>query len=141
MNESGRVRLLRELYDVLDFKALAEGRLDERFPHYAQPDFALIPPAQYPDEDEHRGIEGVKAFFRMMTGVWDEWDFEPEEFRERGDVVVALVRLHARGKESGVELDVAPAHLWRFDGAAASSMTVYLDRAEALADAGLESPS
>jgi ketosteroid isomerase-like protein len=140
VSESDRVRLLRELYEILDFKALADGRLDDRLAPYARPDFVLSPPPQYPDVGEYRGIEGVKAFFRMMTGVWDEWSFEPEDFRERGDVVVVLVHLHARGKESGVELDIDPTHLWRFEGAQPTGMRVFLDRAEALAAAGLESP-
>jgi ketosteroid isomerase-like protein len=134
-----RVEILRDWYEIFEFRSVAEGGLDEWFARHSLPGFVVIIPDAYPDTSELRGAGGVRAFFRMLAEAWEDWTFDPEEFIECGDVVLVKVRLCARGRESGVSLDRRTAHVWRFDGDQAESMQVFLDRAEAMETAGLES--
>lgn len=136
---SSRTEILQELYAGFDFKAVAAGEFDEQIQSFARSDFVFTPPEQYPDSGEQRGIEGVKAFFGMLAEVWDQWWFKPEDFVESGDHVVVFVKLHAVGKGSGVAVETTAAHVWQFSGEEAIACRVYLNRAEGLAAAGLES--
>jgi uncharacterized protein len=58
------------------------------------------------------GREAVGKFFESFGEAFEELRFEPEEIFESDDRVVAIVRLVARGRGSGVELEVRPAHIW-----------------------------
>jgi hypothetical protein len=61
-----------------------------------------------------RGRAGIRRF-------WDEWQalwnlrIEITEIRDLGETVVALGRVQARGKTSGVELESPVAYVCDFD--------------------------
>jgi ketosteroid isomerase-like protein len=61
--------------------------------------------------------------------------FEVEEVRDFGSAVIALLHERARGKASGVEVDIKPAFLHRFRDDKLVWVRAYLDRDQALADA------
>lgn len=52
------------------------------------------------------GHDGLKRFLTDMTGEWDRVRFEIEETRDCGEQVVGMGRFLARGRASGVEIDV-----------------------------------
>jgi ketosteroid isomerase-like protein len=131
------VQELRRLYPTWEFRRQAAGEFDDVFRALAHPDFEIRLPAAYPDLDEVRGLEGVNALFRGFGQVWDEWRFEPELLFDGGDRAVVYLTLVARGKGSGAETATRGAHLWRLRGERFSRVEVYLDREEALAEAGL----
>lgn len=134
---SARSERLRELYEAFDFRSAAEGELDRLAEAYLRPDFELHPPPIYPDAGVYRGLDEVRGFFQMLTDVWGEWRIEPEQITEAGDQAVVLVRLHARGKESGATTETPAAHLWDFDGDRAVRLQVFIDPDDAFAAAGL----
>ena len=41
-----------------------------------------------------------------------EFEIELEEVHERGDTVVAVIRQHGKGMQSGAEVEIRIAHLW-----------------------------
>jgi ketosteroid isomerase-like protein len=65
--------------------------------------------------------------------------FEIQEVRDLGSEVIALLHERARGKASGVEVDIRPAFVYRFRSDKIVWARAYLDRSKALADAGLSS--
>jgi ketosteroid isomerase-like protein len=128
---------LRALYEGFDFRSAAEGKLDRLFERHLRSDFELHPPPIYPDTGIYRGLEEVRDFFQMLTDVWGEWRIEPERMTEAGNRTVVIVRLHARGRESGASTETSAAHLWDFDGDRAARLEVFIDPDDAFAAAGL----
>jgi ketosteroid isomerase-like protein len=94
----------------------------------------------YPIEENRtptRGIEAALWNRNQWLDTWEEHRLDVEEVIENGDSVVASVHIQARGKASGVEVDVRfYAQMKVRDG-----KIVYIydheDRAEALEAAGL----
>lgn len=54
----------------------------------------------------YHGHEGVRRFIAELEEDWDEVRFEVEEIRDLGAQGVGSGRFKARGRASGVELDV-----------------------------------
>jgi ketosteroid isomerase-like protein len=127
------VEVARKLYELFARRDIAAA-----FPDYAHPEFEFRVPPAYPDAPEvFRGPAGVEDWMAMIDEAWAEWQFEPERYLEAGSTVVVLARLVAEGGSSGIHLEREVAHLWSFDKSRATSLRVYLDRAEALEAAGL----
>jgi ketosteroid isomerase-like protein len=91
---------------------------------------------------EYRGARGLAEGIADVDAMWQEWRQEVEDILDAGGGrVLVLLRLTARGRESGAPVD------WRWamlitlrDGKAIASRT-YVDRARALEAAGLAQPS
>ena len=88
-------------------------------------------------EGTYRGRDGVARAVHELLEFLDEFEAVPEEFIEAGDYVVVLVRLRGRARGSGVPVDGAFAHVWRFRGDKADLWHAYPDRREALKAVGL----
>src|SRR5437899_2096870 len=54
----------------------------------------------------YRGFDGLRDYQQMREETWESLEVELSETRERGDAIVAQGRLHARGRASGVQVDV-----------------------------------
>jgi ketosteroid isomerase-like protein len=95
----------------------------------------------FPIDENRTRVSGVEDAMRnrnQWLEAWDEHRFELEEVVEEGDSAVVLVRIVARGRASGVEVDVRfYAQVKVRDG-----KVVYIfdheDRAAALEAAGLQ---
>lgn len=87
-------------------------------------------------ETVYRGREEIRRF-------WDEWHavwgltIEVSEYRDLGDTVLTLGRLRARGKASGIELDVPVAYVGESEGGLIRRLRAYLDPQQALEAVGL----
>jgi ketosteroid isomerase-like protein len=84
-----------------------------------------------------RGFEGTMEWISDTRETWDEYSQELEEIIELGDVVVVVIRLSARGGESGVPVAQELAVVWRFEDGRAIEARSYTSREEALAAAGV----
>ena len=86
----------------------------------------------------YRGHEGVR---QMLADFAEDWTFarmDATDFREADDQVVMLGRLRARGRASGVDLDVPIGVVWTLrDGKVVRAKT-FSGQADALRAAGLE---
>ena len=52
------------------------------------------------------GHDGLERFLTEMTEEWEEVRFEIDETRDAGEQVVGIGRFRARGRASGVDLNV-----------------------------------
>jgi ketosteroid isomerase-like protein len=84
-----------------------------------------------------RGHDGVRQMLGDLQDAFDEIHIEASDIRDLGDRLVAIGRVHTRGKESGAELDSPQAFLVEFRNGKAISLQSYLDSQDALAAAGL----
>ena len=85
-----------------------------------------------------RGHEAVRAYMASLREDWETFRHEPEEFFDAGDKVVAYLHTYARGRGSGVVVEVPVAHVLTFEGGKCLGYVSYHDRAEAMRAAGLE---
>jgi ketosteroid isomerase-like protein len=128
--------LLRE-----GFEALSSG--DEgRILAFAHPEFETVVPPEFSAEpDTYRGHEGIRRYFKLFDDAMEDVRFEAERMWEAGDAVVALVRLTARGKQTGIAVEQRSAQVWTIrDGRALRAQT-FPELAEAFSAAGIEEPA
>jgi ketosteroid isomerase-like protein len=86
----------------------------------------------------YRGSEGVReGLMRDIFASFDELRFESSEIRDLGDRVLSIGFMHARGTESGVEIESPWAYLVRFEDGKAIWIGAYTDVGQALEAAGL----
>jgi hypothetical protein len=105
---SGRnVEIIRE-----GFEALSEGGVEALLP-LVHPEFEMTTPANLAAEpDTYRGPEGVRRYFDSFYEAMDEVRFEPAEFREAGERVIAPSTLTARGRATGIEAKQEVVLVW-----------------------------
>jgi ketosteroid isomerase-like protein len=106
-------------------------------------DFAAIPDVAHPDvvfdvsrnvfnPGAHQGIDGFLRFVEQIDEMWDDLQFEPEEFIDAGDSVVAAVRMSGKGRTSGARAEMRMFAIWTLrDGKVARVAGGYRSRAEA----------
>jgi ketosteroid isomerase-like protein len=84
-----------------------------------------------------RGHGAVRAYMASLRDEWESFRHEPEQFFDAGDKVVAFLHTYARGRGSGVDVEVPVAHVLTFQREKCLGYVSYHDRAEALRVAGL----
>ena len=90
-----------------------------------------------PDADQYRGHDGFLTWLGRWGSSWDAWRIEDPELRPGNeDVVVALFRMIATGKGSGIEMERADAVVYRLRDAKIVKVVYYNDQSEALEAAG-----
>jgi ketosteroid isomerase-like protein len=78
---------------------------DHTFPDESvHPDIEVISHGLMAGRPLH-GREGLRRFFRELDEEFAEFMVTAEEWREEGDRVGMLGRLHLRGRESGIPFD------------------------------------
>ena len=88
-------------------------------------------------EETYRGIDGFVQFLSRLSDAWEEFRWEPTEYREAGDQVVVYIQMTARGRGSGIELQQDMTHLCAIRDRKLVRHETFFDRAEALEAAGL----
>jgi ketosteroid isomerase-like protein len=83
----------------------------------------------------YRGHDGMRRYFEDVGRVWDELRVYPNEYRDLGETVVALGRIHGRG--GGMIIDRPTGWVWRFRAGKIVFGRVYASQEEALRAAGL----
>ena len=84
---------------------------------------------------------GRAAIRNLLADYFETWEYvrmKPEDFIEVGDDhVVVLLRIHLRGKGSGVEVEARTTNVWTMRDGKAVRVAVYNDKAEALEAVGV----
>jgi ketosteroid isomerase-like protein len=129
---ASNVEVIRRVVDAFNARDL------DRLLEDLQPDVELHPLRAQLEGKAYRGHEGIREMLADFDEDWEYVQLRPEEFRDAGDTVVVLGRLGARGRTSGVDLDVPMGFVWKLrDGKGAYAET-FSEPADALRDAGLE---
>ena len=101
------------------------------------PDIEIYSPPEYLNPGAFQGRAGFLEWLGRWLDAWESFSVEPHDFRAAGDDVVASVRQYAKGKDSGVEVEMDVAYLWTFHDGKATRFHLYPGLAEALEAAGL----
>jgi ketosteroid isomerase-like protein len=125
-------RLVRAGYDAFN-----EGNIDFLVEHL-DPNIEWVEPREVPGMRILGEPDGVRRYLEGFGELWEEFRIEPEElFVLDEERVLVLARLTARGKESGAPVEAGVAHLWTLRDGRAVGMKVFLDRVDALKEAGI----
>jgi ketosteroid isomerase-like protein len=84
------------------------------------------------------GHDEVRQYMQSLQEDWVGFRHEPEEFFDAGDKVVAFLNTYARGRGSGIDVEVPVAHVLTFKGGKCTGYVSYHDREHALMIAGLK---
>jgi hypothetical protein len=102
------------------------------------PEIEWYEPREVPGLRVYQGQERVRRYLEGLSELWDDFRVVPEElFVLDEERVLVLAQLSARGRESGAPVKAGVAHLWTIRGGRATSVRVFLDRVDALREAGL----
>jgi ketosteroid isomerase-like protein len=85
----------------------------------------------------YRSHDGLRRFIDEMFEEWDGVRFEVDEIRDAGEQMVGFGRMRARGRASGVELDVPLGVLGVVRSERITYARFFSDPADALEAAGL----
>src|SRR4051812_11399362 len=119
--------------------ALKRGDRDTALADY-HPDIEWNDLAHAPDTPETvHGLPALRAIWDQWEHAFDEFGADIEKYIDAGNYVVALTRWHARGKTSGVVLDLTQADVFEVaDGKIVRVTLGYPDTRTALKAVGLE---
>jgi ketosteroid isomerase-like protein len=103
---------------------------------YFSDDAELFDP-DLPDGGRYRGREAIRGFLEQVLEGFEAVEVRDWELLPAGeDRVVGLLHTYLRGRD-GIEVEIRDAHLVTFREGKIAHWRLYLDRGEALADAGL----
>jgi ketosteroid isomerase-like protein len=85
----------------------------------------------------YHGHEGVTRLLNENASLWEDINVVIDEIIEGGsDQVVAMIRVTGRGRNTGVDVELATAQVWTLRAGKAKRVRLYLDRQEAMEVAG-----
>ena len=89
------------------------------------------------DQGAYMGHAGIERWLGDWGDAWAERSFEPEEFIAAGTAVIVVIRMHAKGVGSGVELDRQDAVVYRLRDDKVIRADYFNSKGQALEAAGL----
>jgi ketosteroid isomerase-like protein len=100
-------------------------------------DVVFVVSADFPTAGVFVGLDGVRDYIRDFLAQWETMTIEATDTEAVGDTVLAHVLQHAKGRASGVEVDLPHFMLFTFRGKAIVRIESVMDKAEALEALGL----
>ena len=119
------------------FAALNRGDREAAF-GLADPEIVVDATRRVFNPTTYVGPRGIREWASDMDEIWEEFHSEVSEFIDAGDRVVVALRLHGKGKGSGVEVEQSVAGIWTVrDGRIVRIEIGYASPREALEAVGL----
>ncbi|MBA3263720.1 MAG: nuclear transport factor 2 family protein [Thermoleophilaceae bacterium] len=128
---------IRRAHDVLNVSDLGSEDARRVLTELFHPDVEWHDQRELPGATVHYGIEAV---LRHLVAAQEALDYDSTDLLDLLDVgprVVAVYRLHAHGRTSGVTVERDAVHVLRFQGAKVDRVDIFGTRSEALEAVGL----
>jgi len=87
--------------------------------------------AEAPEPAVYRGPEGVRRWLEQQDEVFEEFSIEPTEIVVSGDVVLAAVVLHGRGRASSAPVTIKLFHVLKMRDGRVLQVRGFLNEADA----------
>jgi ketosteroid isomerase-like protein len=91
------------------------------------PGVVLVQDPMIPGAETVEGRDELRSWLRAFSDTWEEFRLTPEKVTDSRDAVAVIVRVEARGKTSGVELDARVGHLMTVRGGKVSALRTFND--------------
>ena len=119
------------------YEEYAAGRLLEYVERFAAPEFELDMSKWGPAAYTYRGTSGFRDFLDSLERLWERFDIEPIRLVGGAGKVVAIIRVDARGRGSGVAVTGEYGNVWTFQDGRLLRAEWFDDPAHALDAVGL----
>ena len=120
------------------WRIFAEQGLDAALEVYAEDCVAEEFP-EMPDRTTYQGRQGIRDRTRNFERIWGDFSMEPFEFIDAGEnVVIAMVSITGRGKQSGAAVAAPAAFVYEFENGKVCRDRAFSSKGEALKAVGLE---
>jgi ketosteroid isomerase-like protein len=96
------------------------------------PRFEVVPVLQSPDMPAFSGMEGIERFWESMLSTWESFVFTPLSYEPTGDQILVELKVNAKARASGIELEEHWAHLYTLRDGGFVRLQAFLSRDEAL---------
>jgi ketosteroid isomerase-like protein len=106
-------------------------------PSLIDADCELRLPSQFPGTQTARGPVGFLRALMEVEEAFQDIRYEPQEFLDDGDLVLATVRTTGHARHTGLPIELSLYWLYTFRTEMIVRMEVFLDRTEALEAAEL----
>ena len=107
----------------------------ETFIALCDPQIELQSTVTVPGGAVYRGHVGVRRWHRDLEDGWgDELRVEPDVYFELGEHTISFHVLHGRGRQSGADVAMPAAHVYRWRDGLIVYFKGYADKADALRD-------
>ena len=113
------------------------GRDLDRALQVAHPDIVVRQDPATPGAFEGVGRQALRAWLEGFFETWEEFRITLERVVERGDRVVVVAHIHARGRSSGVEVENRVGHVHTMHDGLIVRLETYASPAAALRAAGV----
>ena len=123
---AGNVEILRAAYDALN-----DGDVESAL-GVLEPDAEWQEHSELPEAGTYRSRDAIRTFLLGYLDSWDEFRQETEELIDSGDRVAVVLRMAARGKGSGIEVEARYVHLWTMQDGRGVRVDAYADPDAAL---------
>jgi ketosteroid isomerase-like protein len=131
MTKSGNAAAVRRFVDAFNRGDISE-TLSE-----VDPDITLDEWQEAPGARTYHGPDGVQAALDNWFETWEWMHVELEELREAGDRVFFSLHQRAKGKGSGVEVEIRSWNVYTFRDGKLTRIQLFLEPGPALEAAGL----
>jgi ketosteroid isomerase-like protein len=113
----------------------------ERLRGLFDPDAQITPVRAAVDGTVFRGRDAPADYCAAIEDSWTGLWWELEDIRSGDGLVLALGRIHGRGRDTGVSIDARAGWLLRFENGLIIEFRTFSDRAEAFSVAGMADPT
>jgi ketosteroid isomerase-like protein len=105
---------------------------------HTRPDLEWVVAKEHPNARTLHGHAEILRYFDEWEEMLEDVRFEPADFREAGDRVLAMGKVQGRGRGGGVPVEVPLTLVYFFLGDEVARVEEYLDPDEAREAAGLQ---
>jgi ketosteroid isomerase-like protein len=109
----------------------------ESFDSLLAEDAEIVPVRAALEGTTYQGSDAATQYCAAVEQSWEDLEWEIENLRERGDVVIALGYILGHGRGSGAAIDSRAGWVAHFRNGLIARFQTYADREEALEAAGL----
>jgi ketosteroid isomerase-like protein len=95
------------------------------------------PPGKFTGARVHRGHDELRAWFREWYAAWEGLEDHLLELIDAGEYVISVVKMHARGRRSGLHVTYDTAGVWTVRDGRVTRVHWFATRDEALGSIGL----
>jgi ketosteroid isomerase-like protein len=118
---SRNLEILRKAYDALN-----DGDVESAL-GVLEPDAEWQEHSELPEAGTYHSRAAIRTFLLGYLDSWGEFRQETEELIDSGDRVAVVLRMAARGKGSGIEVEARYAHLWTMRDGRGVRVDAYAD--------------
>jgi ketosteroid isomerase-like protein len=126
------VEVVRQIFDAFNSEDI------DLILSFTHRDFEVeVPPDFSAEPDTYRGHDGMRHYWASFQDAMEEIRFQPERLWDAGQVVVVVMHVTAKGRQTAIPVEQRLVGLWTIFDRKAVRVRVYGSQAEALRAVGL----